>query len=182
MCQQSTGRCSYLGNTPLSLYSYVDDNIGCKYILGISQGCSLGSDLQFHAHASLSSEFCRPPPTYVHVSRAGLLPSTRRKERLALRNSYQDILNYLDLTCMYGAGLLACSPSGGGSRATYGRARRLLPPQVGVLGGVRPSAPGATPSSGNIPSGAFLNSSRDPSNWYGGSCIAPHAYRRRFTL
>ena len=106
MCQQSTGRCSYLGNTPVSLFTCVDGDIGCKYILGISQGCSLGSDLQFHAHASLFQEFCRPPSTYVHASRAGLLPSTRRKERLALRNSYQDILNYLDFTCMYGAGLL----------------------------------------------------------------------------
>ena len=85
MCQQSAGRCPYLGNTPVSLYSYVDGDIGCKYTLGISQGCSLGSDLQFHAHASLSQEFCRPPSTYVHASRAGLLPSTRRKERLALR-------------------------------------------------------------------------------------------------
>ncbi len=36
-----------------------------------------------------------------------------------------------------------------GSRAAYGQARRPLPPQVGVLGGVRPSAPAATPSAGN---------------------------------
>ncbi len=37
---------------------------------------------------------CMPTHTmpYVHVPRAGLLPSTQRKERLALRNSYQDIL------------------------------------------------------------------------------------------
>ena len=41
-------------------------------------------------------------------------------------------------------------------RAAYGRARRPLPPQVGVLGGVRPSAPGATPSSGGILSGTSL--------------------------
>jgi hypothetical protein len=40
----------------------------------------------------------------------------------------------------------------------YGRARRLLPPQVGVLGGVRPSAPAATPSSGSILSGTSLKS------------------------
>jgi hypothetical protein len=43
-----------------------------------------------------------------------------------------------------------------GSRAAYGRARRPLPPQVGVLGGVRPSAPAATPSAGSILSGTFL--------------------------
>jgi hypothetical protein len=67
MCQQSAGRCPYLGNTPLSLYSYVDGDICPKHTLGIPQGCSLGFDLQFHAHASLSSEFCRPPSTYVHV-------------------------------------------------------------------------------------------------------------------
>ncbi|MFN9982647.1 MAG: hypothetical protein ACK53Y_22150 [bacterium] len=60
-----------------------------------------------------------------------MLPSTRRKERLALRNSYQDILDYLDFTCMYGAGLLAYSPSGGG------------------LGRRAPSAPAAAPSAGN---------------------------------
>ncbi len=35
-----------------------------------------------------------------------------------------------------------------GSQAAYDRARRLLPPQVGVLGGVRPSAPVAAPSVG----------------------------------
>jgi hypothetical protein len=123
MCQQSAGRCPYLGNTPVSLFSYVHSDICPKYTLGISQGCSLGSELQFHAHASLSQEFSRPPSTYVHASRAGLLPSTRRKERLALRNSYQDILDHLDFTCMYGAGLLACSPSGGGlGRRTAERA------------------------------------------------------------
>ena len=126
MCQQSAGRCPYLGNTPVSLFSDVHGDIGPKYTLGISQGCSLGSNLQFHAHASLSQEFCCPPSTYVHASRAGLLPSTRRKERLALRNSYQDILDYLDFTCMYGAGLLAYPPqvpSGGGlGRRTAERA------------------------------------------------------------
>ncbi|MFN9983765.1 MAG: hypothetical protein ACK53Y_27820, partial [bacterium] len=93
-------------------------------------------------------EFCRPPSTYVHVLRAGLLPSTRRQERLALRNPYQDILNHLDFTYMSKAGPLACSPSGGGLRrrtaeragccslrwgswVAYGQARRLLPPSSG---------------------------------------------------
>ena len=121
--QQSTGKCPYLGNTPVSLFSYVHSDICPKHTLSIPQGCSLGFDLQFHAHASLFQEFCRPPSTYVHASRAGLLPSTRRKERLALRNSYQDILDHLDFTCMYGAGLLACSPSGRGlGRRTAERA------------------------------------------------------------
>ena len=38
MCQQSAGRCPYLGNTPVSLYSYVDGDISCKYILIIRFG------------------------------------------------------------------------------------------------------------------------------------------------
>jgi hypothetical protein len=65
--------------------------------------------------------------TYVHVSRAGLLPSTRRKERLAFRNHIKIFCTILTLrTCL----VLACSP---------------VPPTVGVSGGVRPSAPAAAP-------------------------------------
>ena len=130
MCQQSAGRCPYLGNTPVSLFSYVHGDICPKYTLGISQGCSLGSDLQFHAHASLSQEFSRPPSTYVHASRAGLLPSTRRKERLALRKHIKIFWTILILLVCT---VPACSPA---------------PPQVGVSGGVRPSAPAAAPSGG----------------------------------
>jgi hypothetical protein len=59
------------------------------------------------------------------------------------------------LVCM----VPACSPappSGGGlGRRTAERAG-CCPPQVGVLGGVRPSAPAATPSSGSILSGTSL--------------------------
>jgi hypothetical protein len=43
-----------------------------------------------------------------------------------------------------------------GSQAAYGQARRLRPRQVGVLGGIRPSAPVATPSSGSILSATSL--------------------------
>jgi hypothetical protein len=34
--QQSTGKCPYLGNTPVSLFSYVHGDIGPKYTLGVS--------------------------------------------------------------------------------------------------------------------------------------------------
>ena len=67
MCQQSAGRCPYLGNTPVSLFSDVQGDIGPKYTLGILKDALLEFHLQFHARASLSSEFCRPPSTYVHV-------------------------------------------------------------------------------------------------------------------
>jgi len=36
MYQQSTGRCPYLGNTPVSLFNYVGGDIGSKYTLDIS--------------------------------------------------------------------------------------------------------------------------------------------------
>jgi hypothetical protein len=46
MYQQSIGKCPYLGNTPVSLFSYVHGDISAKYILGISQGWSLGTHLR----------------------------------------------------------------------------------------------------------------------------------------
>jgi hypothetical protein len=35
MYQQSIGKCPYLGNTPVPLFSYVQGAIGPKYALGI---------------------------------------------------------------------------------------------------------------------------------------------------
>ena len=67
MCQQSAGRCPYLGNTPVSLFTYVDGDIGCKYILGISQGCSLGSDLQAVSCARQPIPRILPPAVYVRT-------------------------------------------------------------------------------------------------------------------
>jgi hypothetical protein len=45
--QLSIGKCPYLGNTLLSLFSYVHGDISTKYILGIPQGWSLGRGLVF---------------------------------------------------------------------------------------------------------------------------------------
>jgi hypothetical protein len=50
---------------------------------------------------------------------------------------YQDVLHHRDSTYASSAGLLAYAPS-----------ILELPPQVGVSGGVRPSAPAAAPSGG----------------------------------
>ena len=65
--QQSTDKCPYLGNIPVSLFSYVHGDIDPKYTLGILKDALLEFHLQFHARASPSSEFCRLPSTYLHV-------------------------------------------------------------------------------------------------------------------
>jgi len=92
-----------------------------------------------------------PPAIYVRTRLTCRLASVNAAEGEAcFQKPYQDILHHLDSTCMPSAGLLACSPSGGGlgqrtaeragccplrwgSWAVYGRARRLLPPSSGSI-------------------------------------------------
>jgi len=104
-----------------------------------------------------------PPAIYVRTRLSCRLASVDVAAGEACSQKlYQDILHHLDFTYVSSAGLLACSPSGGGlgrrttkhagrcplrwgSWVVYGRARQLLPP-----------------SSGSILLGTFLNPPKDP--------------------
>jgi hypothetical protein len=85
-----------------------------------------------------------------------LLPSPLQQERLTSRNPLKGFCTILTLHMRL---VPACSPMRHassscplrwGSWVAYCRAHLLLPPQVGVLGGVLPSAPVATPSGGSV--------------------------------
>jgi hypothetical protein len=92
-----------------------------------------------------------PPAIYVRTRLSCWLASVDAAAGEACsQKPYQDILHHLDFTYVSSAGLLACSPSGGGLRrrtaeragccplrwgswAVYGRVRRLLPPSSGSI-------------------------------------------------
>jgi len=142
-----------LGNTFVSLFSYVHGDISAKYMLGVSQGCSLGRGPVFFFWAWTGRTI---PSSYIHVSHDGLLPSPLQQERLTSRNPLKGFCTILTLHMRL---VPACSPMRHassscplrwGSWVAYCRAHLLLPPQVGVLGGVLPSAPVATPSGGSV--------------------------------
>jgi hypothetical protein len=154
-----------LGNTLVSLFSYVHGDISAKYMLGVSQGCSLGHGPVFFFWAWMGRTILSP----------AVLVRTRLTCRLAsvaatageacFQNPPQGFLYHLDFTYESSTGLLSYAPCilelspQVGSWVAYHRARRLLPPQVGVLGGVLPIAPVATPSGGGVPLGTGAPSS-----------------------
>ena len=130
MCQQSTGKCPHLGNTPVSLFSYVHGDIGPSTHWVSLRDALLDWICSFmRTPACLKNSAARRLRTYTrHVpacfrrrgGRRGSLSETHIK-------IFWTIL--ISLVCM----VPACSPA---------------PPQVGVSGGVRPSAPAAAPSGG----------------------------------
>jgi hypothetical protein len=115
-----------------------------------------GAAQSFSSGPGGEEQFRHLPSSYIHVSRAGLLPSPLQQERLASRNPLKGFCTILTLHTHL---MLACSPTHcaslscplrWGSWVAYCRVRRLLPPQVGVLGGILPSPPVATTSGGSI--------------------------------
>jgi hypothetical protein len=134
-----------LGNTPVPLFGYVHGDkhlVHTRYLLGMLLGFAVSCARQ----PVLS---ILPPAVYVRTRFTCRLASVDAADGEAC--SQKPISRYSELSLLYlhvwcrPARLL---PLRWGSRAAYGRARRLPPPQVGVLGGERSSAPAAAPSGG----------------------------------
>ena len=125
-------------------------------MLGVSQGCSLRRGLVFFFWIWMGRRISSPA-ILVHTRLTCWLASVATTAGEALfRKPPQTFLYHLDFTYASSAGLLAyalcileLSPQVG-SRTAYRRALWLLPPQVGVLGGVPPSTPAAAPSGGGV--------------------------------
>jgi hypothetical protein len=76
--QQSIGKCPYLGNTPVSLFTYVHGDIVTKNILYIPQGCSLGCGLVFIFWEWMGRIILSPTPyvrTHLTCRVASVLPT-----------------------------------------------------------------------------------------------------------
>jgi len=129
-----------LGNTLVSLFSYVHGDISTKYIIGIPQGWSLGRGLVFFFWLLMGRTI--PSPAIRVRNSKGFRSYVRVADRLRSADCQVAPLGVIDP--------LRNSPEILPGLLTYVPCVLELPPQVGVLGGVPPSMLAAAPSVGGL--------------------------------